>query len=55
MSLMNEWVPVTCYVSFIDTTHEITDFIIGYYRALRPCKYNGGVPTTEKNIYWKKI
>lgn len=41
-SLKNEWEPVTGYGSFSDATHEITDYIVGYYSALRPHEYNGG-------------
>jgi len=53
-SLKNEWVPVTGYVSFSDATHAITDYIVGYYSALRPHEYNGGLPPNEsENRYWK--
>ena len=41
-SLKNEWVPATGYVSFSDAAHAITDYIVGYYSALRPHEYNGG-------------
>lgn len=53
-SLKNEWVPATGYVSFSDAAHAITDYIIGYYSALRPHEYNGGLPPNEsENRYWK--
>ncbi|WP_408064683.1 IS3 family transposase [Yersinia pseudotuberculosis] len=53
-SLKNEWVPVTGYVSFSDAAHAITDYIVGYYSALRPHEYNGGLPPNEsENRYWK--
>ncbi|MBS6060059.1 MAG: IS3 family transposase [Pantoea sp.] len=53
-SLKNEWVPVTGYVSFSDASHAITDYIVGYYSALRPHEYNGGLPPNEsENRYWK--
>ncbi|ARZ00120.1 transposase [Yersinia ruckeri] len=53
-SLKNEWVPVTGYVRFSDAVHEITDYIVGYYSALRPHEYNGGLsPNESENRYWK--
>nr|MDN1002287.1 DDE-type integrase/transposase/recombinase [Escherichia coli] len=53
-SLKNEWVPATGYVSFSDAAHAITDYIVGYYSALRPHEYNGGLPPNEsENRYWK--
>jgi len=53
-SLKNEWVPATGYVSFSDGAHAITDYIVGYYSALRPHEYNGGLPPNEsENRYWK--
>lgn len=46
--------PVTGYVSFSGATHAITDYIVGYYSALRPHEYNGGLPPNEsENRYWK--
>ncbi len=42
-SLKNEWMPVTGYLSFSDAAHAITDYIVGYYSALRPHEYNGGL------------
>ena len=53
-SLKNEWVPATGYVSFSDAAHAITDYIVGYYSALRPHEYNGGLtPNESENRYWK--
>ncbi|MBF7997873.1 IS3 family transposase [Rahnella laticis] len=53
-SLKNEWVPVTGYINFSDAAHAITDYIVGYYSALRPHEYNGGLPPNEsENRYWK--
>jgi len=53
-SLKNEWVPVTGYVSFSEAAHAITDYIVGYYSALRPHEYNCGFPPNEsENRYWK--
>ncbi|EBS1758670.1 IS3 family transposase, partial [Salmonella enterica subsp. enterica serovar Oranienburg] len=53
-SLKNEWVPVTGYISFSDAAHSITDYIVGYYSALRPHEYNGGLsPNESENRYWK--
>ncbi|WP_369012216.1 IS3 family transposase [Erwinia pyrifoliae] len=40
--------------SFSEMTHAITDYIVGYYSALRPHEYNGGLPPNEsENRYWK--
>ncbi|EOY3096265.1 IS3 family transposase, partial [Escherichia coli] len=34
--------------------HAITGYIVGYYSALRPHEYNGGLPPNEsENRYWK--
>ncbi|MBA8867107.1 alkyl sulfatase BDS1-like metallo-beta-lactamase superfamily hydrolase [Pantoea agglomerans] len=53
-SLKNEWVSVTGYISFSDAAHAITDYIVGYYNALRPHEFNGGLPPNEsENRYWK--
>ncbi|AMJ72277.1 transposase [Enterobacter cloacae] len=53
-SLKNEWVPVMGYGSFSDAAHAITNYIVGYYSALRPHEYNGGLPPNEsENRYWK--
>ena len=53
-SLKNEWVPVVGYVSFSEAAHAITDYIVGYYSALRPHEYNGGLPPNEsENRYGK--
>ncbi|MFS6981387.1 integrase core domain-containing protein, partial [Escherichia coli] len=46
-SLKNEWMPVVGYVSFSEAAHAITDYIVGYYSALRPHEYNGGLPPNE--------
>lgn len=52
--LKNKWVPVTGYLSFSNAAHEITDYIVGYYSALMPHEYNGGLPPSEsENRYWK--
>uniref|UniRef100_UPI0023BA2E90 IS3 family transposase n=1 Tax=Mixta sp. Marseille-Q2659 TaxID=2736607 RepID=UPI0023BA2E90 len=53
-SLKNEWVPVTGYTSFSDAAWAITDYIVGYYSALRLHEYNGGLPPNEpESRYWK--
>lgn len=45
---------MTGYMNFSDAAHEITDYIVGYYNALRPHEYNGGLPPNEsENRYWK--
>ncbi|ELY5880158.1 IS3 family transposase [Cronobacter sakazakii] len=53
-SLKNEWMPVVGYVNFSEAAHAITDYIVGYYSALRPHEYNGGLPPNEsENRYWR--
>lgn len=53
-SLKNDWVLVVGYASFSDAAHAITDYIVGYYSALMPHEYNGGLPPNEsENRYWK--
>lgn len=47
-SLKNGWVPVADYVSYSDAAHEITDYIVEYYSALRTHVYNGGFQPNEK-------
>ncbi|EPJ2030745.1 IS3 family transposase [Escherichia albertii] len=55
-SLKNEWMPVVGYVSFSEAAHAITDYIVGYYSALRPHEYNGRLPPNEsENRYWKNF
>ena len=55
-SLKNEWMPVVGYVSFSEAAHAITDYIVGYYSALRPHEYNGGLPPNEsENRCWKTL
>ncbi|EET5618354.1 IS3 family transposase, partial [Escherichia coli] len=50
----NEWMPVVGYVSFSEAALAITDYIAGYYCALRPLEYNGGLhPNESENRYWK--
>ncbi|EHI7918144.1 IS110 family transposase, partial [Salmonella enterica] len=40
--------------SFSDAAHSITDYIVGYYSALRPHEYNSGLsPNESENRYWK--
>lgn len=42
-------------MNFSEASHEITDYIVGYYSILRPHKYNSVVPPNElENRYWKK-
>jgi len=47
-------VPVTDYINFSDAAHAIADYIVGYYSALMPQEYNGGLLLKEsENRYWK--
>ena len=53
-SLKSKWVPVTCYINFSYPAHAITDYIVGYYCALRPHDYNGGLPPNESESRYLK-
>lgn len=46
-NLKSEWVLVTAYISFSGAVQSITEYIVEYYSALRPHKYNGGLPPNE--------
>jgi len=53
-SLKTEWVPETGYPCFASAKQSITDYMIGYYSALRPHKYNDGLPPdVAEQAYWK--
>ncbi|MBN8240840.1 MULTISPECIES: IS3 family transposase [Marinobacter] len=53
-SLKTEWVPEIGYPCFAAAKQSVTDYIIGYYSALRPHKYNGGLPpNVAEQAYWK--
>ncbi|MGL9716850.1 IS110 family transposase, partial [Escherichia coli] len=42
------------FLCFSVAAHEITEYFVGYYSALRPHEYNGGLPPNEsENRYWK--
>jgi hypothetical protein len=40
---------------FAEAAHAITDYIVGYYSALRPHEYNGGLPQTNRKIDTGKL
>ncbi|MDO2083244.1 hypothetical protein Q2433_24945, partial [Escherichia coli] len=45
-----------CIRDSSDAAHAITDYIVGFYSALRPHEYNGGFPPNEsENRYWKNL
>lgn len=53
-SLKTEWVPEIGYPCFASAKQSITDYMIGYYSALRPHKHNGGLPpNVAEQTYWK--
>lgn len=53
-SLKTEWVPEIGYPCFAAAKQSVTDYMIGYYSALRPHKYNGGLPpNVAEQAYWK--
>ncbi|MDO1933650.1 IS3 family transposase, partial [Escherichia coli] len=35
------------YLSFSDAADARREYIVGYYSALKPHKYNGGLPQNE--------
>ena len=52
-SLKTEWVPTSGYRSFAEAKQSITDYILGYYTALRPHSHNGNlVPNVAEEQYW---
>jgi len=53
-SLKAEWVPEIGCPCFATAKQSVTDYMIGYCSALRPHKYNGGLPPNEaEQAYWK--
>ena len=53
-SLKTEWVPEIGYPCFAAAKQSVTDYMIGYYSALRPHKHNGGLPpNAAEKAYWK--
>lgn len=53
-SLKTEWVPETGYRCFDSAKQSITEYMIGYYSALRPHKHNDGLPpNVAEQTYWK--
>ena len=52
-SLKSEWVPHIGYHCFDDAKHDIINYIIGYYRQVRPHQHNNGLaPNVAEEIYW---
>ena len=53
-SLKTEWVPETGYTCFASAKQSITEYMIGYYSALRPHQHNDGLPpNAAEQTYWK--
>lgn len=46
-SLKTEWVPTKGYNSFNEAQSGIIRYITGYYSAIRPHWYNGGLTPNE--------
>ncbi|PEH74368.1 IS3 family transposase [Edwardsiella tarda] len=53
-SLKSEWVPTTGYESFGEARSSIVRYITGYYSALRPHWYNGGLTPNESERLFHK-
>lgn len=52
-SLKTEWVPEIGYPDFSSAKQSITEYMIGYYSALRPHKHNDGLPpNVAEKQYW---
>lgn len=47
-SFKTEWMPRYGYSSQIEATRDVTDYIWGYYRYVRPHQYNGFLTPAEK-------
>ncbi|AYA42227.1 transposase [Xenorhabdus nematophila] len=53
-SLKSELVPQEGYANFTKASHSITHYITGYYRQLRPHRYNNGLtPNESERLFWK--
>ena len=53
-SLKTEWVPEIGYPCFASAKQSVTNYMVGYYSALRPHKHNGGLPpNAAEKAYWK--
>lgn len=52
-SLKTEWVPVKGYSSLNEAQSEVLRYITGYYSAIRPHRYNGGLtPNESERLYY---
>ncbi|CAB5683386.1 Uncharacterised protein [Serratia marcescens] len=52
-SLKTEWVPTKGYNSFSEAQNTIIRYITGYYSAIRPHWYNGGLtPNESERLYY---
>lgn len=52
-SLKTEWVPEIGYPDFAAVKQSVTEYMIGYYSALRPHKHNDGLPpNVAERKYW---
>lgn len=54
-SLKSEWVPATGYGSLGEAQSSIVRYITGYYSALRPHWYNGGLtPNESERLFYEQ-
>ena len=53
-SLKSEWVPKAGYRSFDEANSDIINYITGYYSAIRPHWYNGGLTPNESELLFSK-
>lgn len=52
-SLKSEWVPTKGYNSFSEAQSAVIRYMTGYYSAIRPHWYNGGLtPNESERLYW---
>lgn len=54
-SLKSEWIMKTAYADIVDMRNDITAYILGYYRKLRPHTFNNQLtPEKKEQLFYKQ-
>lgn len=54
-SLKSEWITKTVYTDIAEMKNDITDYILGYYRKLRPHTFNQQMtPEKKEQLFYKQ-
>ena len=54
-SLKSEWVRKTVYENLAEMKNDITDYILGYYRKLRPHTFNQQLtPEKKEQLFYQQ-